>query len=189
MSPLGVPRSRAQVDDARANDAIRLFEDRAARVRPGYRLVADDVDAVAEICRRLDGLPLGIEIAASRMALLPASDIAERLGRRLDLPGAGSRDAPERQRTLQGAIAWSYDLLRDPERRLLERLSVFGGSFGVPEAEAVAGPPEELGVEVSGGRLHAWWNRASSRPAPSHPSGPGSRLLANDAHVRRGSSR
>ena len=89
VPPLGVPPPGLTIDDARANDAIRLFEDRAARVRPGYRLTAEDVDPVAEICRRLDGLPLGIEIAASRMALLPARDIAERLGRRLDLPGAG----------------------------------------------------------------------------------------------------
>ena len=89
-------------------------------------------EAVAEICRRLDGLPLGIEIAASRIALLPARDIADRLGRRLDLPGSGSREAPERQRTLQAAIGWSNDLLREPERRLLERLSVFAGGFGVP---------------------------------------------------------
>ena len=166
VPPLGVPPPGLTVDDARAIDAIRLFEDRAARVRPGYRLTADDVDAVAEVCRRLDGLPLGIEIAASRMALLPASDIAERLGRRLDLPGAGSRDAPERQRTLQGAIAWSYDLLRDPERRLLERLSVFGGSFGVPEAEAVAGPPEELGVEVLEG-VSTLVEQSLVQPAPS----------------------
>ena len=166
VPPLGVPPPGQTIDDARANDAIRLFEDRAARVRPGYRLTAEDVDPVAEICRRLDGLPLGIEIAASRMALLPARDIAERLGRRLDLPGAGSRDAPERQRTLQGAIAWSYDLLQDPERRLLERLSVFAGSFAVPEAEAIAGPPEELGVEVLDG-ISTLVDHSLVQPAPS----------------------
>ena len=89
------------------------------------------------------------------MALLPARDIADRLGRRLDLPGAGSRDAPERQRTLQAAIGWSYDLLRDPERLLLERLSVFAGGFGVPEAEAHRRPTRGVGVDVLDGRLHA----------------------------------
>ena len=131
---------------------------------------------MAEICRRLDGLPLGIEIAASRMALLPARDIAERLGRRLDLPGAGSRDAPERQRTLQGAIAWSYDLLRDPEKRLLERLSVFAGSFGVPEAEAVAGPPRGARRRRPG--RHLLTGGPQPRPAGSvHRTGPGSGLL------------
>jgi predicted ATPase/class 3 adenylate cyclase len=166
VPPLGMPPPGLTIDDARAIDAIRLFEDRAARVRPDYRLTAEDVDAIAEICRRLDGLPLGIEIAASRMALLPARDIAERLGRRLDLPGAGSRDAPERQRTLQGAIAWSYDLLQDPERWLLERLSVFAGSFAVPEAEAVVGPPEELAVEVLEG-ISALVDHGLVQPAPS----------------------
>ena len=94
VPPLAVPPPGQTIDGAWAIDAIRLFEDRAARVRPGYRLGPEDVEDVAEICRRLDGLPLGIEIAASRMALLPARDIAGRLGRRLDLPGAGSRDAP-----------------------------------------------------------------------------------------------
>ena len=166
VPPLGVPPPGLTIAAARADDAIRLFEDRAARVRPGYRLTDEDVDPVAEICRRLDGLPLGIEIAASRMALLPARDIAERLGRRLDLPGAGSRDVPERQRTLQGAIAWSYDLLQDPERRLLERLSVFAGSFAVPEAEAVAGPPEELGVEALEG-ISTLVDHSLVQPAPS----------------------
>jgi predicted ATPase/class 3 adenylate cyclase len=151
VPPLPVPEAGAAVDDALENDAIRLFLDRAERVRPGYRLVPEDVDAVAEICRRLDGLPLGIEIAASRMALLPARDIADRLGRRLDLPGAGSRDAPERQRTLQGAIGWSYDLLREPEQRLLERLSVFGGGFSVEHAEAVCDPGGDLGIDVLDG--------------------------------------
>jgi predicted ATPase/class 3 adenylate cyclase len=166
VPPLAVPPRGQSIDAARANDAIRLFEDRAARVRPGYQLTAEDVDAVAEICRRLDGLPLGIEIAASRMALLPARDIADRLGRRLDLPGTGSRDAPERQRTLQAAIAWSYDLLREPERRLLERLSAFAGSFAVSEAEAVAGPAEELGIDVMDG-VSTLVDHSLVQPAPS----------------------
>ena len=151
VPPLAVPKVGTRVDEALANDAMRLFVDRAARVRPGYRLVDEDVDAVAEICRRLDGLPLGIEIAASRMALLPALDIAERLGRRLDLPGSGPRDAPERQRTLQAAIGWSNDLLSEPEQRLLERLSVFAGGFAVDEAEAVCGPADDIGVDVLDG--------------------------------------
>ncbi len=151
VPPLPLPGAGAAVDEALANDAIRLFVDRAAHVRPGYKLVAEDVDAVAEICRRLDGLPLGIEIAASRIALLPARDIADRLGRRLDLPGSGSRDAPERQRTLQAAIGWSNDLLREPEQLLLERLSVFAGGFAVDQADAICGLAEEVGVDVLDG--------------------------------------
>jgi hypothetical protein len=134
------------------------------------------VDAVAEICRRLDCLPLGIEIAASRMALLPARDIANRLGRRLDLPGAAARDAPERQRTLHGAINWSYDLLREPEQRLLERLSVFAGHFAVDEVEAVCGPVEELGVDVLDG-LSALAEHSLVQPVAMALSGARFRLL------------
>ena len=151
VRPMPTPSGVDAVDQALGNDAIRLFVDRAERVRPGYRLVTEDVEAVAEICRRLDCLPLGIEIAASRMALLPARDIAERLGRRLDLPGSGARDVPERQRTLQAAIGWSNDLLGEPEQRLLERLSVFAGGFSIEQAEAVCGPVEDLGIEVLDG--------------------------------------
>jgi predicted ATPase/class 3 adenylate cyclase len=177
VPPLPVPEAGAAVDDALENDAIRLFLDRAERVRPGYRLVAEDVDAVAEICRRLDGLPLGIEIAASRMALLPARDIADRLGRRLDLPGAGSRDAPERQRTLHGAIGWSYDLLREPEQRLLERLSAFGGGFSVEHAEAVCDQGGDLGVDVLDG-LSALVEHSLVQPAAAASAGARFRLLS-----------
>ena len=166
VQPLPAPGAGDGVDAALANDAIRLFVDRAERVRPGYRLVTEDVEPIAEICRRLDCLPLGIEIAASRMALLPARDIAERLGRRLDLPGGGSRDAPERQRTLQAAIAWSYDLLEDSERRLLERLSVFAGSFGTVEAEAVADRAGDLGIDIIDG-ISTLAEHSLVQPAPS----------------------
>ncbi|HEU5204505.1 MAG TPA: adenylate/guanylate cyclase domain-containing protein [Candidatus Limnocylindrales bacterium] len=176
VQPMPVPGIGDPVAQVIANDAIRLFADRAERVRPGYRLVSEDVDAVAEICRRLDCLPLGIEIAASRMALLPARDIAERLGRRLDLPGAGSRDAPERQRTLQGAIGWSYDLLGEPQQRLLERLSVFAGHFAVDQAEAVCGPAQELRIEVLDG-LSALVEHSLVQPVAVSLSGARFRLL------------
>ena len=176
VQPMPVPGVGDSLDQVIANDAIRLFVDRAERVRPAYRLVNEDVEAVAEICRRLDCLPLGIEIAASRMALLPARDIAERLGRRLDLPGAASRDAPERQRTLQGAIGWSYDLLREPEQRLLERLSVFAGHFAVDQAEAVCGPVGDLGIEALDG-LSALAEHSLVQPAAVALSGARFRLL------------
>jgi predicted ATPase/class 3 adenylate cyclase len=174
--PLPLPGAGDAVEQAMDNDAIRLFIDRAERVRPGYRLVAEDMEAVAEICRRLDGLPLGIEIAASRMALLPARDIAERLGRRLDLPGAGSRDVPERQRTLQAAIGWSNDLLGEPEQRLLERLSVFAGGFAVDQAQAVCGPGEDLAMDVLDG-LFALVEHSLVQPAAVSLSGARFRLL------------
>ena len=176
VQPLPVPLAGSAVDEALANDAIRLFVDRAERVRPGYRLVTEDVEAVAEICRRLDGLPLGIEIAASRMAVLPARDIAERLGRRLDLPGTGSRDVPERQRTLQAAISWSTDLLAEPEERLLERLSVFAGGFAVDQAEQVCEPVEDLRIEVLD-RLSLLIEHSLVQPSAASSDGARFRLL------------
>jgi predicted ATPase/class 3 adenylate cyclase len=130
-----------------ASDAIGLFVERARRADPTFGLTDDNRNAVAEICAHLDGLPLGIELAASRIGLLPAAAIADQLTRRLDLPGAGPRDLPARQRTLADAIAWSYGFLDEPARRLLERLSVFAGGFRLAEVEAVGGPAGELGAD------------------------------------------
>jgi predicted ATPase len=177
VRPFPMPGAGQAVDEALTNDAIRLFVDRAQRVRPGYRLVTEDVEAVGEICRRLDGLPLGIEIAASRMALLPARDIADRLGRRLDLPGGGSRDVPERQRTLQAAIGWSNDLLGEPEQRLLEELSVFAGGFSLEQVEAVCGPAEDLGVDVVDG-ISALAEHSLVQPVALRASGARFQLLS-----------
>ena len=129
------------------SDAIGLFVERARRADPSFGLTDENRSAVAEICDHLDGLPLGIELAASRIGLLPAPVIADQLTRRLDLPGVAPRDLPARQRTLTDAIAWSYSLLDEPARRLLERLSVFAGGFRLAELEAVGGPAPELGAE------------------------------------------
>ena len=129
------------------SDAIGLFVERARRADPSFGLTDENRSAVAEICDHLDGLPLGIELAASRIGLLPAPAIADQLTRRLDLPGVAPRDLPARQRTLTDAIAWSYSLLDEPPRRLLERLSVFAGGFRLAELDAVGGPAPELGAE------------------------------------------
>ena len=129
------------------SDAIGLFVDRARRADPSFGLTDENRSAVAEICGHLDGLPLGIELAATRIGLLPAPAIADQLTRRLDLPGVAPRDLPARQRTLTNAIAWSYSLLDEPPRRLLDRLSVFAGGFRLAELEAVGGPAPELGAE------------------------------------------
>jgi len=110
-------------------DAVELFRERAA--------VAEPIDAVREICRRLDGLPLAIELAAARTRLLPPEQLLQRLEHALPLLTAGRRDAPERQRTLRATIEWSYDLLSKEERRLFSRLAVFAGSFTVEAAEEV----------------------------------------------------
>jgi predicted ATPase/class 3 adenylate cyclase len=136
------------VDPLSETEAISLFVERARRANATFGLSDDNRAAVAEICRHLDGLPLGIELAAARIGLLPATAIASQLTTRLDLPGPGPRDLPARQRTLAETVAWSYGLLDEPARRLLARSSVFKGGFRLAELEAVGGPADELGAEV-----------------------------------------
>ncbi len=115
-----------------------LFGQRARAVRPGWEPGADRA-MVDEICGLLDGLPLGLELAAARVALLPVRAIRDRLAARLPLPGSERRDAPDRQRTLERAIAWSHDLLGADEQRLLHELAVFDGSFDLEQALEVCG--------------------------------------------------
>jgi len=134
---LGARDPEASVD---AEPAVRLFVERVGAVRPGWRLGPEDRPVVAEICERLDGLPLGIELAAARMAVMPATAIRDRLAAHLPLPGAGLRDAPDRQRTLDGAIGWSHDLLAADEQTLVHELSVFEGGFDLAEVERVVRP-------------------------------------------------
>ena len=125
---------------------MRLFVERAHEVAPTFELSQRNAAAVAAICRRLDGLPLALELAAARARTLSPTELLARLDRALPLLTGGARDLPERQRTMRAAIAWSYQLLREPERRLLNRLAVFRGGWMLEAAEAV-GPggdvPEE----------------------------------------------
>lgn len=114
-----------------------LFLQRAQAVRPGLDPDAERA-VVDEICSMVDGLPLGLELAAARAAVLPLPAIRDRLAARLPLPGSGPRDAPQRQRTLEAAIAWSHDLLGEDDQRLLHDLAVFEGSFDVEQASQVA---------------------------------------------------
>ncbi|MBA2741683.1 MAG: adenylate/guanylate cyclase domain-containing protein [Actinobacteria bacterium] len=124
---------RYPVEPLPDNDAAVLFVERASAVAPGLRPTA----AVGEICQRLDGLPLAIELAAARVALLDPDELLVRLDRRLPLLASRSRDAPARQRTLRATIEWSYELLRPQEQELFRRLAVFRGSFSLEAAEAV----------------------------------------------------
>ncbi len=128
--------------------AVRLFVSRAVAVRPGFELTQANSGDVASIVAHLGGVPLSIELAAARLRFLTPAAIHERLEGRLDLPGAGAADVPERQRSLRGAIAWSYELLEDPACRLFRRLGVFVGGFDLACAEAVAGPADDLGIDV-----------------------------------------
>jgi predicted ATPase len=130
--------------------AERLFVARAQAVVPDFTLSEDNEVAVAAICRRLDGLPLAIELAAARIKAFPPAALLTRLERRLPLLTGGGRDLPERQHTMHDAIAWSYDLLSTTEQTLFRRLGVFVGGFTLEAAEAVAGESDAESEVVNG---------------------------------------
>jgi predicted ATPase/DNA-binding SARP family transcriptional activator len=135
---LSVPdRQPVAPADLQQQEAVRLFMERARSVRPDFRLTDQNAVAVADICRRLDGLPLAIELAAARANVLPVAEIAGRLDDRFQLLTAGSRTALPRHQTLRAALDWSYQLLPGAEQTLLRRLSVFAGGWTVEAAEAI----------------------------------------------------
>lgn len=127
------------LEDLSHYEAVRLFIERALAIDPDFRIDNDNAPAVAQICAQLKGTPLAIELAAARVKLLTPQQILERLGAQLKLLKSDSRDLPERQKTLRGAIAWSYELLAPELQTLALRLSVFAGGFDLEAAEAVAG--------------------------------------------------
>jgi predicted ATPase/class 3 adenylate cyclase/Tfp pilus assembly protein PilF len=134
-----------------AYPAVTLFVQRARAVRPAFALTAENAAAVGEICRKLDGLPLAIELAAARVKLFPPAALAERLGRRLDLLTSGPRDLPARQQTLRGAIDWSHELLGESDRAVFRGLAAFVSGAPFDAAEVVCGPAfagNAGGVEV-----------------------------------------
>ncbi|MES4889967.1 BTAD domain-containing putative transcriptional regulator [Streptomyces sp. NPDC096012] len=138
--PLGVPGELVRpVEPLPEPVALRLLAERGAAARPGFR-VEDDPGACAEICRRLDGLPLAIELAAARLRMLTPRQIADRLDDRFRLLTSGSRTLLPRQQTLRAVVDWSWDLLDADERDVLSRLSVFAGGCDLAAAEAVCGP-------------------------------------------------
>jgi predicted ATPase/class 3 adenylate cyclase len=130
----------------RSVEAVRLFTERALAADPGFRLTDQNARAVAEITARLDGLPLAIELAATRTKILSPEQILSRLEESLSILTTGTRTIPERQRTLRGAIAWSHDLLEPSERRLFAQLAVFTGGWTLESAETVC-PMQALGVD------------------------------------------
>jgi predicted ATPase/class 3 adenylate cyclase len=145
LASLELPARTASIDVIAASESVRLFTERAQAVQPGFVLDESNVDAVAEICRRLDGIPLAVELAAARVTIMTPADIAARLDQRFQLLTGGRRSAAERHQTLRGAIEWSYEMLDDRERALFARLGVFPGSF---DADAVADVATGDGLEA-----------------------------------------
>ncbi len=137
VPPLRVPQAETEGQAALECSAVQLFLDRASAVRPGWTPTDEEASAVAEICRRLDGLPLAIELAASRLRVLEPDSLLQRLSTRLDVVGGSVPDLPDRQRTLTATIDWSYELLDEAERIVFARLSLFVGGWTVEAAEAV----------------------------------------------------
>jgi predicted ATPase len=128
--------------------SIALFVQRATAVKPDFTLTTKNAPAVADICRHLDGLPLGIELAAARIKVLPPTELLARIESRLELLTGGAKDLPERQRTLRRNIDWSYGLLTPSEQKLLRRLSVFVGGCTLEAAEAVCDTSEDLELDL-----------------------------------------
>ena len=137
-APLSLPaQDSGSAEDAARSDAVELFIDRARTADPNLTLSGEDMALVEQIVRRLDGIPLAIELAAARTRALDMPEIASRLDDRFRLLTGGSRTAPERQQTLRAALDWSHDLLSEPERVLFRRLAVFSGSFSLDAAEEI----------------------------------------------------
>jgi predicted ATPase len=141
LAPLALPRPESAPTSAEvsAAPAVRLFVERAQAVNPAFALTEANAAAVAAICRRLDGLPLALELAAAWIKLLTPAALLTRLDRALPLLAGGARDLPARQRTMRDAIAWSYDLLDGDQQTLFRHLAVFSGGWSLEAAEAVAG--------------------------------------------------
>jgi predicted ATPase/class 3 adenylate cyclase len=147
LTPLGLPESPdLPVEALAATDAVRLFCERAAEAAAGFAITSANAAHVAAICARLDGMPLGLELAAAWMRSLSPAQIAQRLGRSLELLSKGTRGAQGRQASLRATIAWSHDLLSDAEQRLFARLAVFVGGWTLEAAEEVCAGD---GVEAS----------------------------------------
>jgi len=153
VPPLAVPEEEDRPTAAllAACESVRLFAERAAAAVPGFTLDDENAPAVAAIARRLDGLPLAIELAAARVKLLPPEAILPRLEHSLGLLTGGGRDLPDRQQTLRATIAWSYDLLTEGARRLLGVCSVFAGGASLEVIEAVCGAAADIGLPVLDG--------------------------------------
>ena len=152
VPPLAFPKAvgHARAADVRESGSIELFVERARAARSDFHLTDENASTMAAICRRLDGLPLAIELAAARINVLAPDQILSRLEHRLTLLASSRRDLPDRQRTLRGAIDWSHDLLSESERVLFRRCSVFTGGMDLEAIEALVDPEDEVGADLLG---------------------------------------
>jgi len=175
VAPLTLPKRKPPPTAEQLSQyaAVRLFIERAQDVRPDFTVTNDNAPAIAEICHRLDGLPLAIELAAARVRMFPPRAMLSRLEQRLLLLTSGARDLPERQQTLRAAIAWSYDLLSEGEQTLFRRLSVFAGGWTLEAAGTVAGSSQsgELRLDVLSG-LEALIEHSLVHQLPEHEAEP-----------------
>jgi len=137
VRPLTLPDEDCALDGLQSSEAVVLFTDRTRAVEPDFEITTQNAGAVTQICRRLDGMPLAIELAASRMRSMAVQELSSRLDDRFHLLTGGARTALPRQRTLEATITWSYDLLSEEERVLFDRLSVFSGGCTTDSARRV----------------------------------------------------
>ena len=187
LHPLPLPDVQSPVALLARNDAVRLFVERAAAADPAFSLSDENAPAVAQICRRLDGLPLALELAAARTRLLPPAALALRLELRLGALGAGARDVPTRHRTLRDALAWSYELLTAAEQALFRRISVFAGGWTLEAAQAVCG--NGSGTEDMLDQLGSLAAKSLLQPVPGPSRNRGSRCSKQRVSTPRTCSR
>ncbi len=150
VPPLSIPdiHHLPPVEKLSGYESVQLFIERARAVMPAFALTDDNAQAVAQVCQRLDGIPLALELAAARVALLTVEQIAERLDDAFRLLTGSSRTALPRQQTLRATIDWSHNLLSDPEKILLRRLTVFAGGWTLETAEAVCGDSQVSAADI-----------------------------------------
>ncbi len=179
LGPLSVPSVEEynDLESLKQCHAVALFCARAAAANARFQLTPDNAQAVVEISRKLDGLPLAIELAAARTRLLPAQDIAQQLSRPLDLLTRGARDSPVRHHALRSAIGWSFDLLSESERHLFSRLSVFAGGATLDAVEVVCRSDGDIGVETLDGLSSLLDNSLIRRDQTARSASPRFRML------------
>lgn len=148
VPPLRIPGTGTSTEEILQSESVRLFVDRARESNSAFIGESEDAPAMMELCRRLDGIPLAIELAAARVGSMTPTEITAHLTQRFKLLSRGRRTVATRQQTLRNTIDWSYDLLHDSERRVLRRLSVFAGGFGLEATESVVAGDDVDSLDV-----------------------------------------